>query len=125
LPLNGNPRDEGDDGEWNGPCFKCVFVDDRAVQPDNVLPVVLDLGAVGMVRLDRMRVEVTVRDPVMVVRPRFVDVLGCERGREQEIWPGHNERSGASQGTSHDCIIRGCGVRVNELAVNSRSKTGQ
>ena len=89
--------------------------------------VMLDLSRIGVMRLSGVRSEVAVRYDVFVVVPdsSLVDVLRRERRGEQEVGAGQKDCRGARQGPNHDCIIRGCGVSVNEVVVTGRSETGQ
>jgi len=56
-----------------------LLVQDRAVEPDNMLDVVFDFGGVGVVQRRVVWGEVAVRDDVIVAGRRFVDVLWRQR----------------------------------------------
>ena len=77
------------------------LVQDRAVEPHDVLVVVLDFWPFGVVivcfRL--MRSEMAVRDGVFV--PGLVNVCRRERRRERQEGRDETSRRGASQGTAN------------------------
>ena len=54
------------------------LVENRAVEPDDVLDVVFDLGRFGLVEMLVVRREMAVRDGMIVIRSRLVHVLRGE-----------------------------------------------
>ena len=78
-----------------------MFIEDRAVQPDDVVIVMLDLGGVDVMRLSRVRPEVAVGDGMVVSGLRLVDVLRRERRGEQQVRARHEKSGGAGQRPNH------------------------
>src|SRR6185437_12776633 len=67
--------------------MKRAFVKNRAVEPEDVLDVVLDFGVVALMRGDRVRAEVAVRDGSAVVsRARLVQMRWGNPRRKNEKW---------------------------------------
>lgn len=95
-------RDPGDE-ERNGKCLIRMFVEDRVVQPDDVVVVVLDLSLSGVMRLDGMRTEVAVSERLSVLMsgPWLVDVLRRKRRGQEQIRTGNDERRDAGQRPNH------------------------
>ena len=76
-PLGGRPERFIRDREHarNVGCFVDRLVENRAVEPDDMLDVVLDFGGIGLVQRIVVRRKMAVRDGLIVTRPRLVDVL--------------------------------------------------
>jgi len=97
LALNRKVGDHRDGGEWNGRCLKYMFIKDRAVQPDDVVILVLDLSGVDVTCRGRMGPEMAVGDRMVVPGLMFVDVLRRERRCEQQVRAGQKDCRGAGQ----------------------------
>ena len=97
---------------------KRTFVENRAVQPDDMIVVVFDFRGAGAVMVEAVRPEMAVG------RSAVVNVLRSQRRRKQQERDGDQQGCRTCDRPNHGCIIRGCGVRVNEVAVNRRSETG-
>ena len=89
--------------ERNGRCFVGMFVEDRAIEPDDMRLVLFDLGRFFVMRLSRMRAEVAVCDRVIVVVPgaRLVHVLWGKRGSEQQVRAGYEQRCQTGHRANH------------------------
>jgi len=60
------------------------LVQHRAVEPDDVLDVVFDLGRFRLVQRHVVRGKMAMGDGVIVARPRLVDMLRRHRRRERQ-----------------------------------------
>lgn len=60
-------------------CFVDLLVEDRAVEPDDVLDVVLDFGGIELVQRPIVGRKMAVRERLIVTRPRLMDVLRRQR----------------------------------------------
>jgi hypothetical protein len=104
------------------------LVQRRAVEPHDVLAVVLELGDAGVAIeiVDVMRREVAVGDRVVVLvsRARLVNVGRRERRCKDEKGPADRESRQATHGTSHIRIIGGTTPNGQWLGGQQSVETG-
>jgi hypothetical protein len=105
-------------------CFVDRLMQHRAVDPDDLLDVVLDLSRIGVVKLGVVRLEMAVRHREVVTGASLVDVLRRERrGERQERRDEQQSRD--ARWPNHRSIIRGRSGGVNWGPVTQWSATGQ
>ena len=82
--------------------MKRAFVKNRAVEPEDVLDVVLDFGVVTLMQGERVRAEVAMSDGSAIVsRACPVQMRSGNPRRKDEKWNGHKQSCGARQEANH------------------------